>query len=143
MARTARSAAAVGARVAGALAAALIGRPVVLPAELLARWPELAGARWRRGGLPPRVPQWWFGRGAWTITLGRTVFLGPDAGLDPELLLHEVRHVQQFEATLGFSLRYLWHLAVRGYRDNPFEIDARQYARERLHAPRAAHTSST
>ena len=142
MARTAGLAAAAK-RALAACAAPLIGRPVALPPELVERWPELAEARWRRGGLPPRVPQWWFGHGAWTITLGRTVFLGPAAGLDPELLLHEVRHVQQFEASVSFPLRYLWHLARRGYRDNPFEVDAREYARQRLRAPRAAHSSST
>jgi hypothetical protein len=117
------------------LGAVILGVPETIPEAWLARWPELATARWRRGGLPPMVPQWWFGEGSWTITLGRTVFLGPAARLDPELLLHEVRHVQQFGASPLFALRYLWELVRHGYHDNPYEADARRYARERLAAP--------
>ena len=36
----------------------LIGSPLALPAALVARYPELREARWRRGGLAVRVGGW-------------------------------------------------------------------------------------
>lgn len=111
----------------------LIGREIALPPSLGARYPELAAVRWRRGGLPVRVAGWFLGRSsAAAITLWRTVFLAPSVALGEELLLHEFRHVQQFEASVTFPLRYLWESATRGYFANRFEVDARHYAAERL-----------
>ncbi|HVE79414.1 MAG TPA: DUF4157 domain-containing protein [Gemmatimonadaceae bacterium] len=100
---------------------------------MLARWPELAEARWRCGGLPPRVGGWALGaRTVAAITLGRTVFLAPGVPLEPALLLHELRHVHQFQAIPAFALRYLWQSATRGYRANLYEADACRYAASRL-----------
>lgn len=125
---------------AAAVRAALIGRAYTLPAELVARFPELAGARYRRGGLPPRVGGWALGmRTAAAITLWRTVFLAHRAPLDPELLLHELRHVQQFEQSPLFPLLYLWESLRRGYTRNRFEIDARRYADARIATPGPPH----
>ena len=112
---------------------ALIGREIELPSVLSARYPELAGVRWRRGGLPVRVAGWCLGQSsAAAITLWRTVFLEPSVALGEELLLHEFRHVQQFEASVTFPVRYLWESARRGYFANRFEVDARHYAAQRL-----------
>jgi hypothetical protein len=117
----------------------LVGESIVLPAPLLARFPELGRARWRRGGLPPRVGGWCLGRrSVAAITLWRTIWLGRNAALAPELLLHELRHVHQFEGDRAFPLRYLWRSVRHGYADNPYESDARAYAARRL-----AGTSST
>jgi hypothetical protein len=117
------------------LLAPLIGRRIALSAEVLARYPELEGVKWRRGGLPVNIAGWFLGqRSAAAITLWRTVFLSPSAYVDMELLLHEFRHVQQFEASVSFPIRYLWESARRGYFDNRFEVDARQYAAQRLHS---------
>jgi hypothetical protein len=66
------------------------------------------------------------------ITVRRTVFLAPDAPLDPGLLLHEARHVQQFFESRAFPLRYLWESVRHGYTRNRFELDARRYAARRL-----------
>jgi hypothetical protein len=111
----------------------LIGREIVLPPGLSARYPELSRVHWRRGGLPVRVAGWCLGQSsAAAITLWRTVFLAPSVALGTELLLHEFRHVQQFEASVTFPLRYLWESARRGYFANRFEVDARQYASQRL-----------
>jgi hypothetical protein len=66
------------------------------------------------------------------ITLWRTVWLAPDARLDPRLLLHELRHVQQFEASRLFPLLYLVDAITRGYRRNRYELDAEAYALARL-----------
>lgn len=115
---------------------ALVGVPEPLPAELVARWPELARARWRRGGLPPRVGGWCLGTGTvGAITLWRTVFLGGRTRLDPELLLHELRHVDQFANDRTFPLQYVWESVRRGYHRNRFEVDAVRYAAHRVRSP--------
>jgi hypothetical protein len=111
----------------------VIGRSIALPAALLAKYPELARVRWRRGGLPVNVAGWFLGqRSAAAITLWRTVFLSPTALLEAELLLHEFRHVQQFEGGASFPIRYLWESARHGYFANRYEVDAREYAAQRL-----------
>ena len=111
----------------------VIGRRVTLPAEVLTRYPELEGVEWRSGGIPVNVAGWFLGqRSAAAITLWRTVFLSPFARVDAELLLHEFRHVQQFEASVTFPVRYLWESARRGYFANRYEVDAREYAAQRL-----------
>lgn len=113
--------------------AALMGRRVVLSAEVLARYPELERVRWRSGGIPVNVAGWFLGRrSAAAITLWQTVFLARTAAVDLELLLHEFRHVQQFESSVSFPVRYLWESLRRGYFANRFEVDAREYAAQRL-----------
>jgi hypothetical protein len=112
---------------------AVIGRPIELPASVIARYPELANVKWRRGGIPVNVAGWFLGQSpAAAITLWGTVFLAPSTLLEAELLLHEFRHVQQFEASASFPVRYLWESARRGYFANRFEVDARHYAAQRL-----------
>jgi len=116
-----------------ALAAPLIGRPTTLPRELVDRYPELADARWRRGGLPVRVGGWCLGRRAVSaITLWHTIWLDTESSPSEELLLHEIRHVAQFEASAAFPVLYLWESLRRGYVRNRFEVDARAYAASRV-----------
>ena len=111
----------------------LLGTPITLPGALLARFPELAAARYRRGGLPLRIGGWLLGRSTVSgITLWNTIWLAPGVSLDPELLLHELRHVHQFEADRAFPLRYLWRSLRHGYTENPYEADARAYATRRM-----------
>ena len=111
----------------------VVGVPLVLPAHLLAQHPELEGAAWRRGGLALRVGGWCLGRASVSgITLWRTVWVAPGVVLAPELLLHELRHVHQFGSDALFPLRYVWCSLRHGYLDNPYEADARKYARQRL-----------
>ena len=105
------------------------GQPLALPPKLLAAYPMLAQARWRRGGLAPRVGGWCLGRATVSgIALGRTVFLAPDCALDPWLLLHEFAHVRQFAQAKAFPLRYLWQSLRHGYQANRFEQDANNFA---------------
>ena len=114
------------------LLSALVGRSMTLPAPILERWPELGAAHWRRGGLPLRIGGWCLGRSTVAgITLGRTIFLAPRAPLDPELLLHELRHVHQFATDRAFPLRYVWRSLRRGYARNEYETDARAFAASR------------
>lgn len=110
-----------------------LGVPVELPPALADRYPELREARYRRGGLPPRVGGWGLGRRTVAaITLWRTVFLAPRTGFDAELLLHELRHVHQFRASVSFPFQYLWESIRRGYYCNRFEADAQAYAAHRV-----------
>lgn len=113
----------------------VLGTSTSPPEELLARYPELRLPRYRRGGLPPRVGGWALGtRTVAAITLWRTVFLGPRTHPSAELLLHELRHVQQFEADPAFPIRYLWESVRRGYARNRYELDAQAFADARLRA---------
>jgi len=112
---------------------ALIGEKIELPAATLARYPDLAEARFRRGGLPVRVAGWALGTSsAAAITLWRTIFVAPRTQLTPELLLHELRHVHQFLQRRTFPLSYLWQSLRYGYSRNAYEEDARRYAASRL-----------
>jgi hypothetical protein len=120
--------------------AALIGRQIELPASIVERFPELATVRWRRGGLPVRVGGLFLGRpSVAAITLWRTVFVGQHVPLDPELLLHELRHVHHFQANPAFPLLYVWESLLHGYQRNRFEADARAYVAQRLRRPPKPH----
>lgn len=120
-----------------AVARAIVGESALLPPQLAARYPELADACWRRGGLPVRVGGWCLGqRSVSAITLWRTIWLAPEADLTDDLALHERRHVTQFEASAAFPFLYLWESVRRGYVRNRFEVDARAYAASRLRAAR-------
>ena len=121
------------ARAARRLAAPVIGVPAEPPAALVARFPELAEVRWRRGGVFVRVGGWALLQPTVAaITLWRTVFLAPGVPWDAALLLHELRHVHHFRSSRAFPLRYLWESVRRGYVNNPYEADANDYARRRL-----------
>jgi hypothetical protein len=115
------------------LVKALIGERFELPAPTLRKYPELAQATYRRGGVPVRVAGWALGSSsADAITLWRTIFFSPRAALTPELLLHELRHVHQFQESKVFPFSYLWQSIRYGYSRNAYEADARRYAAHRL-----------
>ena len=117
------------------LKAALVGEPLELPAVLLERFPELADARWRRGGLFVRIGGWCLGTSSVAgITLWRTVWLAPGVHPRPHLLLHELRHVHQFGERWLFPLQYMWQSLRHGYRRNRFETDAEHFAHQRVDA---------
>lgn len=74
----------------------------------------------------PRVP--WAGTTAMTLGPAVLCFGAPP---DPLLLAHELRHVQQFESAgslRAFLAAYLRQVARHGYRDAPWEVDARAAA---------------
>jgi hypothetical protein len=112
----------------------LMGTALPLPDDLARAWPELREARFRLGGLPARMGGWLLGaRSVDGIVLGRTVWLAAAPSIrDAGLLLHEIRHVQQFATVAWFPCRYLWQAVTRGYERNPYEVDARAYAARRL-----------
>ena len=117
----------------GRIARSVVGQPIELSAGVLERYPELGNAHWRAGGLPPRVGGWFLGRSSVAaITLWRTIWLARPTDVSAELLLHELRHVAQFEADRMFAVRYLWESVRRGYFGNRYEVDAREYAAARV-----------
>ena len=123
---------------------ALIGEPETLPSQLLARFPELSIIRLRRGGLPVRIGGWSLLQStAAAITLWNTVFLAPDTAPEAELLLHELRHVHQFQSSRVFPLLYLFESLRRGYHRNRFELDAIAFAEARLAAHRNTRIEET
>jgi hypothetical protein len=70
------------------------------------------------------------GQGTIGLTLGYSIFVGPDA-LTESLLAHECRHVYQFEqagSLAAFITTYLEQIAMHGYRNAPMELDARMSA---------------
>lgn len=89
-----------------------VPRDVVIRAGRLI--PEIGG---RLSGLAGRAA---------AVTLGRTIIVHPDVHLTERLLRHELAHVRQWQrARLTFPLRYLWQHLRYGYRDNPYEVEAR------------------
>ena len=121
----------IGARIADAL----VGTSFELPAAMIARYPELAHARYRRGGLPLRLGGWALGLPSVdAITLRRTVFLSRNTALSASLLLHELRHVHQFLGERTFPIRYLLQSLRYGYSRNAYEVDARRYSALRRNA---------
>jgi len=113
--------------------ASIIGEPWDPPTQLINHFPDLAAVSYRRGGLPVRIGGWALGQQtAAAITLWSTVFLAPNTPATAELLLHELRHVYQFEAIRAFPILYLWESLRRGYNHNRFEVDARAFAQARL-----------
>jgi hypothetical protein len=115
------------------LVRALIGERFDLPEDMIRRYPDLALAKYRRGGLPVRIGGWSLGTSsAAAITLWRTVFVAPSTVLDAELLLHELRHVHQFLEHKAFPVSYLWQSIRYGYTRNAYEVDARRYSASRL-----------
>jgi hypothetical protein len=110
-----------------------LGKPECLPPGTVRRFPELAAVRFRRGGIPPRVAGWLLGQSSVAaVTLWHTIWLGKSTVADDELLLHEARHVAQFESSLAFPILYLWESLRRGYHSNRYEVDARVYAARRV-----------
>ena len=117
----------------GAAATAVMGRRIELTRDIVERFPDLTQVEWRRGGLLPRIAAFPLGESTVSaVTLWGTVWLSEDAPLSDELLLHELRHVHQFQSGIAFPFQYLWEFLRHGYEANRFEVDARAYAAARL-----------
>ena len=82
----------------------------------------------------------WYARlhgGARATTRRGRIYLRGSAGqffADPELVLHEYFHVLRQWQTGELTIAgYLWESWKRGYYDNRFEIDAREFAADNLY----------
>lgn len=56
-----------------------------------------------------------------------TIYLMPGSESDAGLIRHEAKHLEQIkrDGRLVFAVRYLYWLARYGYKNNPYEIEAR------------------
>ena len=117
----------------GARVADLVLGPRIPPAERPCALPD--GVEVRRNGWIPRIGGWFMGsrRPAGGVTLGRTIVVPEGAEPTESLLVHELVHVEQWRDPL-FPLKYCAQWVRRGYRGNPYEIEA--YRRQREHAAR-------
>lgn len=60
------------------------------------------------------------------VTLGDTILVHPGVPLTARLLRHELAHVRQWrQEPVSFPLRYVLNHLRYGYRDNPYEVEAR------------------
>lgn len=110
------------------IASAILGRRIERPtltADLIP--PEVT---LREGRLVP-----WIGGvlggmsgAAAAVTLRRTIVVNPGVELTPALLAHELTHVRQWRADFLFPLRYTISTLRHGYRNNPYELEARRVA---------------
>jgi hypothetical protein len=87
------------------------------------------GVRVMRGALVPalggRLAR--LGAPAAAVAIGRTIVVHPATALTDRLLRHELAHVRQWrEHGAVFPVLYVWNHFRYGYRDNPFEVEARQ-----------------
>jgi hypothetical protein len=72
------------------------------------------------------------GQPAAAVTLGRVILVHPDVEPGERLLRHELAHVAQWtREPLTFPFSYIRAHIRHGYRDNPYEIEARVAERGR------------
>ena len=62
----------------------------------------------------------------WT-SFWNTIYMMPGYENNERLLRHERKHIEQIEreGRLVFAVKYLWWSWRVGYRDNPYEVEAR------------------
>ena len=64
------------------------------------------------------------------VTLGRTIIVHPKMRATQALVRHELAHVRQWQANpWTFPVRYALNHLRYGYRNNPYEVEARQSER--------------
>lgn len=93
--------------------------------------PVPTGVVIRRNRLIPAIGGVFMGGGrapAGAVTLGRTILFNADQPITPDLIVHELVHVQQWKNDPLFALKYCGQWLRHGYRQNPYEVEA--YARQ-------------
>lgn len=108
----------------------VLGRRVEPPPEVAPDVP--GGVTFREGRLVPAIGGV-LGKmkgPAAAVTLGHTIIVHPDARLSRRLLVHELTHVRQWEEDRLFPLRYALESLRRGYRNNRYELEAREAERD-------------
>lgn len=106
------------------LVAALAGTPEAAPPVGVPAGVRVVRGRWLPA-LGGRLSG--MGRAAAAVTLGNVVVVHPETRLTPRLLRHELAHTRQWaERPVLFPLLYIARHVQYGYRDNPYEVEARQ-----------------
>jgi hypothetical protein len=104
--------------VARAVAGSHVETPVPLPSAVQLRRSRLLP--WLGGKLAGMT------RPPAAVTLGRVILVHPDVVPSERLLRHELAHVEQWSRhPLIFPFSYIRAHIRHGYRDNPYEIEAR------------------
>ena len=104
--------------------------PRVPDAEL--PYPVPPGVVIRLNRLIPAIGGVFMGGGtkrAGAVTLRRTILFDADRPIAPDLIVHELVHVRQWNDDPLFPLKYCGQWLRHGYRKNPYEVEA--YARQR------------
>jgi hypothetical protein len=121
-----------------------MGRQVPLPSNVHAALASFFGDG---VGLVKVIEHSWFARlhmRAVATTRRRRIYLRGSADSffnNPTLMLHEYCHVlKQWEPGLLTTARYIGEWLRRGYWDNRFEIEAREFAADNLYRFRALLT---
>lgn len=72
------------------------------------------------------------GFSGWTSFWG-VIYIKPNHTPSAALIRHEMKHIEQIErdGRWLFSIKYLYWLLRYGYRNNPYEIEARAAENER------------
>ena len=82
-----------------------------------------------RGAWIPWIGGWLSGMGrpAAAVTLGSTIVVHPGVAVEDRLLRHELAHVRQWrQRPVTFPLLYAVRHMRHGYRNNPYEVEARE-----------------
>ncbi|HSW62167.1 MAG TPA: hypothetical protein VLH56_02430 [Dissulfurispiraceae bacterium] len=69
-------------------------------------------------------------KAGYAVTLGQTTHYSvSESDVGPKWRKHENRHKAQYaeRGVFVFLLTYFWYLVTRGYKDNPYEVDARAH----------------
>lgn len=84
----------------------------------------------RRNRLIPAIGGLFMGgkAPAGAVTLGRTILFNAAHPITPDLIVHELVHVQQWKNDPLFALKYCGQWLRHGYKNNPYEVEA--YARQ-------------
>ena len=63
----------------------------------------------------------------WT-SFWNVIYIKPGHIASDKLIRHEMKHIEQInrDGRFKFAVKYLWYLLVYGYRNNPYEIEARR-----------------
>lgn len=78
-----------------------------------------------------RVAAWLMGSEAIALVIGTTIYLHGTSrekfAANHRWVRHELKHVEQYQrfGLFGFLLRYLWWSIIKGYTNNPLEVEAR------------------
>lgn len=60
----------------------------------------------------------------------RVIYVMPGHESNQQVIRHELKHLEQIErdGRVLFGIKYVWWLARYGYRNNPYEVEARAAA---------------